>query len=124
MSDPVIITRQTKANGVAMAWKAQYTTWTPRDKEKTAILDKLLALGAHPDPDEVNLVIGNSSWTDVGTCHGCGKNNPPILIQVGQEPDYESGTADLCAECLGRAMGVLLQHVNSSQGHSAHAGAP
>jgi len=66
--------------------------------------DQLLALGSSPDPDDVDRVIGNGSWTRVPECDECGAGDQPFVIQVGQPPDYESRTAKLCGSCCRQAI--------------------
>ncbi len=38
-------------------------------------------------------------------CNECGKN-ADIVVQLGQEPDYESATANICLDCLKRAVEI------------------
>lgn len=60
---------------------------------------KLSALPADPSPDQVNKIIGNTSWTSVPDCTECKKENAPFILQVGDEPDPESRTVWLCPDC-------------------------
>lgn len=52
--------------------------------------------------EQFNTALGNTSWTDL-KCDECG-NNVDMLVQVGQEPDYESSTANVCVKCLRKAV--------------------
>ena len=48
-------------------------------------------------------------WSDlqmVVTCDGCGQEVAEV-VKVGQEPDYESSTAELCRACLLEALAAL-----------------
>lgn len=94
-----LITRQSRAAKAAEAWAAQY-----RNGRKKDIHDALLALGESPSPDDVNQVIGNGSWTDL-KCDECGCSVERVVM-VGEEPDYESSTAQLCPSCLSVAAGL------------------
>ena len=47
-------------------------------------------------------IIGNNSWTR-NECHEC-KKDSDVVVQLGQEPDYESSTANVCLECLNKAI--------------------
>ena len=49
---------------------------------------------------KIENIIGNSSWTDL-TCSECGKYVKKV-VQVGEEPDYESATVFLCVKCIKR----------------------
>lgn len=99
-----LITRQSKANIVADKWKTQY----PEDKysddpekpwaNKQAILKGLIDLGEHPYPADVDKVIGNESWTAT-QCDNCEASGMDVL-ELGEEPDYESRTIHICETCV------------------------
>ena len=105
-----LITRQMKADTAARDWFHTYahtSYWeegrfavSGLTKEETHI--KLVALGANPNPDDVDAVIGNKSWTDC-RCDDCGKYVDAV-VQLGQEPDYDSATANICFPCLKKAV--------------------
>jgi len=105
-----LITKVGKAQRAADHWYKCYSSdgsyWEGsgyNDKRtRKEIHSQLLDLGTHPSPDEVEAVIGNKSWTDC-TCHECGKSVDE-LVQIGQELDYESMTAEVCFPCLKKAV--------------------
>lgn len=108
-----VTTRRERAKGVAERWRKQYQgddgSWVGHypslsQKPRSQTHAELVALGPNPDPDDVNRIIGNNSWTSC-RCHQCGKDCDSI-VEVGEEPDHESHTADLCAKCA--AWGALL----------------
>ena len=101
---PKLITRQMKADNAAKAWEAQYDK---PDKKQREIGATLVALGPSPNPDDVDRVIGNDTWTSPGRCGGCDSWKAQTLVQVGAEPDYESETALLCGDCLRAAVALL-----------------
>ena len=92
-----IITRQTLANVCADSWKGQYKSW-PEGSDKLEIAEKLTSLGSCPDPDQVDEVIGNTSWTRT-RCDECGSVNIPVM-ELGEDLNYESCTANICRSCL------------------------
>ena len=98
------ITKNSRANEVLAGWKRQYGegTYWQEDEEKQDILDKLENLGVNPFPDDVDSVIGNDSWTRT-KCDECNASNVDV-IQIGQDPDYESSTAEICKDCLAKAL--------------------
>ena len=51
---------------------------------------------------EVDKVIGNSTWTEL-VCDQC-KHDVDKVIEVGQPPDYDSATAQLCEQCVKSAL--------------------
>lgn len=102
-----ITTRNMRAREAAKKWKFQYkdsnaNEWRNRnghDREKT--YRQLVELGTSPDPDAVDEIIGNPTWTDV-KCDQCGAY-VDMVVQVGQEPDYDSATCELCVSCINNA---------------------
>jgi hypothetical protein len=64
------------------------------------------ALGDNPTADEVAEVL-NFSWVQC-ICNECNKECESV-VQVGQEPDYESSTARLCKECLYKAFDIAAK---------------
>ena len=84
-----VISRKSKAAKVAALWERLY-------KDKEQIHKELILLGDSPDPDEVDKIIGNKSWTSC-QCNECNKE-VAWVIQVGDKPDYESNTAHICEQ--------------------------
>ncbi len=107
-----LITRQVKAAEAAERWAAQYGVWKGNPLQRVLegnaelVYQRLLALGPRPDPDQVDAVIGNTSWTEAGRCSEC-KATSPVLVRMGDEPDYESATAWLCPKCLSKALALV-----------------
>lgn len=105
-----IITSQSLANGVYARWEEQYDGYTFVDGEKKkTIMQSLKNLQAPVDPEEVNRIIGNTSWTTPPSCDVCGKFNGPV-IEVGEEPDYESNTAYICLDCVQSVVRLAEEH--------------
>lgn len=96
-----IITRQSLANEAAAKWSEQYpdSKRYPQYPDNLETGRKLATLTAPVNPDEVDRIIGNTSWTTPNCCNVCGKRNGPV-VEVGEEPDYESSTAWLCFDCM------------------------
>lgn len=65
----------------------------------------LVALGSAPTPEQVDEVIGNSSWTDTD-CDQCGSSREPV-VTVGDEEDFDSSTSTLCRGCVEAALRAL-----------------
>lgn len=100
-----LITRQSNANGAAKRWSEQYKSGK-HGEDKMNITQLLRGLPDNPNPDDVDKIIGNTSWTKVDNCNECGCS-PDKLVEIGQEPDYESMTAYLCLSCLKDAVKLL-----------------
>ena len=56
--------------------------------------------------DQIAEIIGNHSWAHPAACDECGKETWQI-VRVGEEPDYESSTAEVCGDCLRAALRLL-----------------
>ena len=95
-----LITRQNLADKAAQRWGEQYAV-NPTS-EQTTILARLNALPPGAPPDDIDQIIGNGSWTKL-ECDECG-TIVDAIIQLGQEPDYESSTASVCFDCLKAAI--------------------
>ena len=97
------ITERDLIRNVAEKWRMQYLRSTP---DKMNILSGLLAIDKESAlSEDIAKIIGNTSWTEL-KCDECGQYVKEI-IQLGQEPDYESSTAFICCDCLCAAMRVL-----------------
>jgi len=107
-----LITQRDMILGVAKRWFAQYghalhesgfrdTHTFGNTLERLRLLDLETA-----SAKDVADIIGNASWTDL-TCDEC-QSHVDLVVQVGQEPDYESATASLCKECLAKAFGLSV----------------
>ena len=55
---------------------------------------------------DVRKIIGNDSCTDL-YCDECKQHNLNQVIQLGDEPDYDSSTVTICISCLRRALTLL-----------------
>lgn len=103
-----VITRESLARSAAERWARQYRM----DREATSEHDlrtheigyRLRGLGPNPEPDDVDRVIGNGSWTRPPSCNECGTDAQGLVVRVGEEPDYESSTAHLCLRCVGKLL--------------------
>ena len=97
-----IIRRSERARDAAKIWKKYYHIngeWVSgygRDNQE--IYEKLCKLGINPDPEEVDRIIGNPSWTKVW-CNEC-RNYVEEAVEIGEKPDYDSATATVCMDCL------------------------
>lgn len=103
-----LVTRKGRAAQVSAKWAEQYrddNTALPNGRTKAEVLVLLWALGPTPDPDEVDEIIGNGSWTSV-RCGECDAR-PDEVVRVGEEPDYESATAYLCRWCAGNVVAMF-----------------
>lgn len=93
-----IITRQSLANEAAAKWAEQYKDFHgyPDKFDKGEALKKL---HKPVNPDEVDRITGNTSWTTPNSCNVCNKRNGPV-VEVGEEEDCDSRTAWVCFDCV------------------------
>ena len=104
-----IVTKATRARGVAARWKKAYyyggewrkTAFGPTKK----VYDQLVAAGENITPEQVNATIGNESWTQ-NVCTECDRD-VEITVHFGEEPDYDAVWADVCPRCLRKALALL-----------------
>lgn len=99
------ITTRSQILSVAERWDRQYPSRRPdhvRDpiRKRLHELDKTTATAA-----DVAAIIGNDSWTKC-MCNECDQEVESV-VEVGQEPDYESATATLCVTCLKKAAALM-----------------
>lgn len=100
---PMLATRKANAKTAAERWRAQYFgggKWRYEDRMR-GIWERLVALGDNPNPDDVERIIGNTSWTEC-KCDQCGERKESVVM-VGEPLDYDSRTASLCVSCLDEA---------------------
>lgn len=106
------ITRHSAAATVAARWRAQYGDKPAgyrlaKGADPQEILRKLEALGAEPNPDDVDAVIGGPGWTNGDRyCNECNSSDVDV-VQLGDEPDWESSTAKICGACLLKALMLI-----------------
>jgi hypothetical protein len=101
-----IISIRSQILAVADRWRLQYPKGVC-NAEKEAIWKKLRALDkATATAADVAAIIGNNSWACPTQCDEC-EESFDTVIEVGQEPDYESRTATLCIDCLSTAVDTL-----------------
>lgn len=103
-----LLTEREQIKGLAQRWRRQYPTGTyDADKRGRNVQAELDALDEETaTADQAADIIGNRSWVGPGACHEC-KTETWDLVQVGEEPDYESSTACLCANCLEAALRLV-----------------
>lgn len=100
-----LITTRTLIREVAERWGKQYQNSLAESKfgivrRELSALDPEIATEA-----DVCLVIGNSAWTQI-RCDEC-REEVNAVVELGEEPDYESSTAKICTRCLGAASALL-----------------
>lgn len=108
-----LITVSDKCKAIAERWKEQYGDFKDDDLyikkgvlSKRKIYSQLLALHGQGTPEEINEIIGNDSWTAV-RCWECNRSDMPVVVELGQEPDYESITTWICKDCLRKAIELI-----------------
>ena len=112
-----LITRKDRAKSVADRWKLNYlvgnSIWfnTP-ELDSKQVYEALIDLGTSPDPDEVDRIIGNSSWTEVQECDKCGEHYDQIVeIDLHQLQT----TTRLCQTCLRAALQLFGTEVTITE---------
>ena len=111
-----VITKSWLIADVANQWKNQYFTrgrgWLTYRGEARVTWQRLKELPPTATEDDVAAIIGNRSWTR-SECDECGED-VQILVQLGEEPNWESATAEICVSCLRKALAQVDATVTSS----------
>lgn len=103
--NPRVIRKADKVKRAPDRWAAQYPRgkWSP---DKNEITDRLAALkGTDFTAEQVDSIVGNKSWTQ-NLCDGC-DGDFPLLVRIGEEPEYEARWLDLCLSCAREAFEVI-----------------
>ena len=97
-----IITTRDEIRTVAQRWHDVYLNESSyyRTPDRLLIYERLLELDVEVATEaDVTAIIGNSSWTDLGTCHECGQPVGKIGLELGAEQDHEYVGPVLCRGC-------------------------
>jgi hypothetical protein len=98
---------------VAKRWKSQYVGGKHEQADKIAIYANLLKLDLTTcSAETIASTIGNDSWACPQKCYECGGRFNAVL-QIGQEPDYESATTYLCIGCIASANALMEKQANA-----------
>jgi hypothetical protein len=101
-------TRRSRAATVVTDWYNQWNIYANTESSRHRMYEDLSALGPDPDPDVVDAIIGNSTWTRCH-CDECDEDFE-MVIELGEERYYESATACICQECLLAALALFHTH--------------
>jgi hypothetical protein len=113
MSKANLVTQRDLIRDIVKRWEEQYGK-RPPEKDKADILERLKALDRKTcNAEDVARAIGNTSWTEL-RCDGCRKYVTEA-VTVGEEPDYESSTADLCRDCVAEAAACFVGLASSKE---------
>jgi hypothetical protein len=94
-----VIRKTDLIKNICQAWDTQYKGTSQRDKIE---IGNRLKIEKPKTEGHIRKIIGNDLWT-YNRCHEC-DNDSKITIQLGQPPDYESATANICPKCLKKAL--------------------
>ena len=93
----MLLTKQHLVNTVDDRWKNQYyinSSWDYYGEDKIEKYEQLVNLGKNKNPEDVNKIIGNSSWTRL-ICNHCSKDVDAVVVfSTGEESLY------VCEDCV------------------------
>lgn len=98
-----LITTRSSIKAVPDMWDRQYKNTKNKQHIITGIRLRSLDLETCT-PDDIAVIIGNKSWTHL-CCDEC-ENDVNAVVELGQEPDYESRTARVCLDCVKNALSL------------------
>lgn len=106
---------------VALRFKAQYCrngVWGGLAADfgpPEAIYQRLLSLGVNASELDVAKAMHKdwteTSWVGPSKCRECGCRGAPV-VQLGDAPDYDSSTTEICRACLEKALTLFLPQGN------------
>ena len=108
------ITKKLLIKIVADRWRKQYPRGHRSGSDKNEIYRQLCKLPANATEEDIERIVGNSSWTE-NECDECGEDCNLVII-VGEELTYESSTAGICLVCLEKAIS-LAKATNISEAY-------
>jgi hypothetical protein len=94
-----IINKEDLIKNVSKNWNSQYAKSSDIDK---ILISKRLQEENPQTENEISNIIGNKSWT-LNICNECNKDSDTTII-LGQEPDYDSATSNICLDCINKAL--------------------
>ncbi len=105
-----LITSRSQILEVADRWKESYFLggkWV-YGKDKEDIYNNLAALDLKKATErDIEDIIGNNTWASKQGCNEC-DNSYDEVVQVGEKPDVESNTVELCKSCLEKALNLFV----------------
>jgi hypothetical protein len=106
-----LVTIRTQLLSVVARWREQYARELAGETvicgRAADVLAKLQALDLNTaTADDVANIIGNRSWAEPKQCDECGRESDRV-VELGDEPDYESRTCNLCLVCVGLARELI-----------------
>ena len=101
-----LITRQDRANKILDTWNKR-CEWikacdsVQQGADEDEITRKLAALPTPVDPDEVDKIMGNPSWTHIVSCDICGAHGHDRAVQFDLQTEFDGCTlcATICPSC-------------------------
>lgn len=97
-----LVTRQELANGVAERWKLAYCNQGKWPAARRETYERLVALGAMPDPDQVDEIVGSGAWTH-RLCDAC-SNEVAEAVQI---ISLAGAIIDICQSCAAIMVGLF-----------------
>lgn len=93
----MLLTKQHLLNTVDDRWKKQYylnSSWDYYGEDKAEKYEELVNLGKNKNPEDVDKIIGNSSWTRL-ICHNCNKDVDAVFTF-----DTDEESLYVCEACV------------------------
>jgi len=102
----ILTTKKDILSSLPARWKMQYrTNYQLADGKWTFDIIKQLEDEQNLTEERAKEILGNDSWTR-NKCDEC-NNDVYATVQIGQEPYYESSTANICIDCLNKAVALI-----------------
>ena len=93
----MLLKKQHLANTVDKRWKKQYyknSSWDYYGDDRIEKYEQLVNLGKNKNPEDVDKIIGNSSWTRL-ICNNCNEDVDAVFIFGADET-----SCYVCGDCV------------------------
>ena len=99
-----LLNERTETRTIVKRWD-MYASCSDREE----ILQQLKKLDLETaTAKDVAQIVGNGSWVKTRyECHECGQEYDQV-VTLGEPPDYEACTADICEDCLRKALKLIV----------------
>ena len=101
-----LVTERSLIRNVHERWLSQYPN--PQGDRLRVLLELTDLDRETATAKDVEKIIGNDTWVMPNTCDECGARGKPV-VQICEEPDYETHTAWICQACIERALRMFKE---------------
>jgi len=104
-----VITKQVLASKVPDIFSERYSPGSFYGEQETHknTREALLALDHPINPDKVDEIIGNTSWTRIPVCDECGEHPEMIVLFSNDYGDQDCRHIHVCEKCIHKSLRLI-----------------